>query len=242
MKIDLGQMISILANVGVIAGIVFLGVDAIKTHDDVHKKTIETSTSLLSSADTVLDFGCGSGETSLDIAAQVQRLHGIDTSANMIDLENQKARDRRVDNVDFSKMDVFDQRLGTNSFSAIVAFNIFHLVADLDRVLARLNDLLAAGGLLISQTPCLGDRNFAFRYLITILQKVGVAPAILSLTTNSLESLVSSAHFEIEELKIGMKRMRFNGSSRGRTKVSRLGLSKLRPAHQRAGRMVFHNR
>ena len=66
--------------------------DAIKTHDDVYKKTIETSTSLLSSADTVLDFGCGSGEMSLDIAAQVQRLHGIDTSANMLDLTYQKAR------------------------------------------------------------------------------------------------------------------------------------------------------
>ncbi len=176
--------------------------DAIKKHDDVYKKTIETSTSLLSSSDIVLDFGCGSGEMSLDIAPQVQRLHGIDTSANMIELANQKARDRRIDNVDFSQMDVFDQGLGTNSFSAIVAFNIFHLVEDVSKVLARLNNLLAAGGLMISQTPCLGDRNFAFRYLITILQKVGVAPAILSLTTDSLESLVSSAHFEIDESKI----------------------------------------
>ena len=176
--------------------------DTIKKHDDVYKKTIETSTSMLCSSDTVLDFGCGSGEMSLDIAPQVQRLHGIDTSANMIELANQKARDRRVDNVDFSQMDVFDQVLWTNSFSAIVAFNIFHLVEDVSEVLARLNDLLASGGLLISQTPCLGDRNFAFRYLITILQKVGVAPAILSLTKDSLESLVSGAHFEIGESKI----------------------------------------
>jgi 2-polyprenyl-3-methyl-5-hydroxy-6-metoxy-1,4-benzoquinol methylase len=176
--------------------------DAIKKHDDVYKKTIKASTSLLSSSDTVLDFGCGSGEMSLHIATQVQRLHGIDTSANMIELANQKARDWRLDNVDFSQMGVFDQGLETNSFSAIVAFNIFHLVEDVSKVLARLNDLLAAGGLLISQTPCLGDRNFAFRYLITILQKVGVAPTILSLTTDSLESLVSNAHFEIDESKI----------------------------------------
>ncbi len=79
---------------------------------------------------------------------------------------------------------------------------------DVSKVLARLKDLLAAGGLPISQTPCFGDRNFAFRYLITIFQKVGVAPAVLSLTTilsltmDSLESLVSSAHFEIDESKI----------------------------------------
>jgi ubiquinone/menaquinone biosynthesis C-methylase UbiE len=172
---------------------------AIKEHDDVYRKTIETTVSLLSSSDTVLEFGCGSGEMAVDIAPFVHRLHGIDTSANMIELANQKARDRQVPNVDFSQMDVFDQGLATNSFSAIVAFNIFHLVGDVSPVLARLNNLLAPGGLLISQTPCLGNRNFAFRFLITILQSVGVAPAILSLTADSLESLVSNANFDIGE-------------------------------------------
>jgi len=176
--------------------------DDIKKHDSLYEKSISNTTSLLTSSDVVLDFGCASGEMSLDIAPHVQRVHGIDPSVKMIELANQKALDRRADNITFDHIDAFDQRLSSNSFSAIVAFNVFHLLDDAPKVLAQLHDLLAAGGLLISQTPCLGERSWFFRSLISVLQKVGIAPLILSLTIAELESLVSSSDFEIFETKI----------------------------------------
>jgi 2-polyprenyl-3-methyl-5-hydroxy-6-metoxy-1,4-benzoquinol methylase len=125
----------------------------------------------------VLDFACASGEMSLDIAPHVQRVHGIDLSGKMIELANQKARDRQVDNINFDQIDAFDQRLVSNSFLAVVAFNILHLVDDAPKVLARLNDLLAARGLSISQTPCLGERSWFFRSLISFAKKLRLAPA-----------------------------------------------------------------
>ena len=88
------------------------------------------------------------------------------------------------------------------SFSAIIAFSIFHLVDDIPRVLARLNDLLRPGGLLISQTPCLGERGWIFRSLISLAQKLGLAPTIISLRIAELESLVTSGNFEIIENEI----------------------------------------
>ena len=125
----------------------------------------------------------------------------------MIELANQKAHDRQVDNVVFDQIDAFDQRLIGNSFSAIIAFSIFHLLDDVPKALARLHDLLAAGGLLISQTPCLGERSWFFRSLISLFQKLGIAPPILSLTIAELESLVSSSDFEILETKIWDEKM-----------------------------------
>ena len=176
--------------------------DNIKKHDAIYEKTIGSTKSLLSNSDVVLDFACASGEMSLDIASHVQRVHGIDLSAKMIELANQKARDRQVDNIYFDQIDAFDQRLVNKSFSAVVAFSIFHLVDDIPKVLARLNDLLPPGGLLISQTPCLGERGWFFRCLISFVQKLGIAPPILSLTIAELESLVSSSNFEIFETKM----------------------------------------
>ncbi len=120
----------------------------------------------------------------------------------MIELANQKARDRQVDNINFNQIDAFDQRLVSNSFSTIIAFSIFHLLDDNPKVLARLNDLLTTGGLLISQTPCLGERSWIFRSFISLAQKVGIAPLIISLTIAELESLVSSSNFKIFETKI----------------------------------------
>jgi len=176
--------------------------DDIKKHDSMYIKTINSTKSLLTNSDVVLDFACASGEMSLDIAPHVQHVHGIDISIKMIELANQKARDRQVDNINFDDIDAFDQKLVNNSFSAIIAFNIFHLLEDAPKILARLNDLATTGGLLISQTPCLGERSWFFRALISLAQKVGMAPTILSLTIAELESLVSKSNFEISETKI----------------------------------------
>ena len=107
--------------------------DHVKTHDPLYVRTIDSTKSLLTNSDVVLDFACASGEMSLDIARQVQRVHGIDLSVRMIELANQKARDRQVDNVDFYRADAFDQRLVSSAFSAVTAFNIFHLLDDIPR-------------------------------------------------------------------------------------------------------------
>jgi 2-polyprenyl-3-methyl-5-hydroxy-6-metoxy-1,4-benzoquinol methylase len=176
--------------------------DAIKKHDSIYEKTIESSRELLNRSDLVLDFGCASGEISLDIASHVQRVHGIDTSGKMIELAKEKALKRQIDNIKFDKMEVYDSSLSNNSFSTIIAFSIFHLVDDAPKVLARLNDLITAGGVLITQTPCLGERGWVFRLLISLAQKVGFAPYIRSFTTTELESLVSSGGFEILKTEI----------------------------------------
>ena len=176
--------------------------DAIKNHDDVYDKTIESTKALLSRSDVVLDFACASGEISLDIAPYIQRIHGIDTSAKMIELAKNKSLAREVDNASFDQIDVFEPSLASYSFSAIIAFSILHLVVDARKVLARLNDLMAPEALLITQTPCLGERGWFFRSLIGLAQKVGVAPYIRSLNITELESLVSGSSFEIIENRI----------------------------------------
>ena len=176
--------------------------DGIKNHDAVYDKTIESTKALLCRSDVVLDFACASGEISLDIAPHVQRIHGIDTSGKMIELANEKTRIRQIDNTVFDQMGPFDPSLVRHSFSAIIAFSVFHLVDDAPKVLARLNNLMATGGLLITQTPCLGERGWLFRILISLARKVGIAPYIRSLTITELELLVSSSEFDILESEI----------------------------------------
>ena len=104
--------------------------DKIKKHDSIYEKTIESAKPLLNKSDVVLDFGCASGEMSLDLAPHVQKVHGIDLSVKMIELANQKARDRQIDNISFDQIDVFDQILASNSYSAVIALSIFHLLDD----------------------------------------------------------------------------------------------------------------
>ena len=174
--------------------------DDIAKHGGVYMRTVERTKSLLSISDVVLDLGCASGEFSLDIAPCVQSVRGIDTSTNMIAMATQKASDRSVDNVAFDPNDIFDRSLDAHSYTGVLAFNFLHLVEeDIHAVLNRVNQLLPTGGLLISQTPCLGERGLLFRVFVDFAQKVKIAPPILSLTVPELEAQIAGADFDIVE-------------------------------------------
>ena len=123
----------------------------IQQHGEHYDKSITATLEQLKPADVVLDFGCASGEHALEIAPYVEQVHGIDISTTMIDLANQKARDRNIINATFQRLDVFDDGLQGGSFSAVVAFHVFHLVPSAEDTLRRLNSLLADDGRLISQ-------------------------------------------------------------------------------------------
>ncbi len=50
--------------------------------------------------DTVLDFGCGTGEIALNLAKYSKKVIGVDISKEMIDLLEEKARNENVDNIE----------------------------------------------------------------------------------------------------------------------------------------------
>ena len=114
----------------------------------------------------------------------------------------ERAKPRKPPRRPNTHADVSDQRMLDSSFTAVTALNVFHLLDDIPSVLTRLQDLLAPGGLLISQTPCLGERKWLVRSLIGLAQKIGLAPPIQSLTVTALESLVSESGFELLESEI----------------------------------------
>src|SRR5262245_61803769 len=60
---------------------------------------------------SILDLGCGTGNHALRLAAQGYRVVGIDRSAEMLDIANQKARDQLTD-VSFYQADVRNADLG----------------------------------------------------------------------------------------------------------------------------------
>lgn len=171
--------------------------EEITRHDIQYRRTIKDTVPLLKETDVVLDLGCASGEMCFDLAPKVLRVQGIDTSSGMIELANQKSRARDFENVDFSRSDAFDVDLENGSFSAITAFSVFHLVENLPDVLDRLYCLLMPGGLVISQTPCLRERNWIFRTFVGLAQKTRLAPPILHLSYGDLASLMIRSGFEI---------------------------------------------
>jgi 2-polyprenyl-3-methyl-5-hydroxy-6-metoxy-1,4-benzoquinol methylase len=138
-----------------------------------------------------------------EIADNAKKIHGIDISPRMIDAARKKAAERKIENVDFAHSTIFDERYKKESFDVILAFNILHFLEDTLKVMKRINELLKPGGLIISVTPCLGEKKSfinIFMFLLVFLQtKLGMVPYIRFFRISEFEDLIANGNFQIVE-------------------------------------------
>lgn len=99
----------------------------------------------------VLDFGCGSGYGSAQIAATATAVHAVDVAADAIDYARGKyARD----NLEFHVVGAGDGLpFPDGHFDVVLSFQVFEHVRDADRYLSEARRVLAPHGRLILVTP-----------------------------------------------------------------------------------------
>ncbi|WP_298533461.1 class I SAM-dependent methyltransferase [uncultured Algibacter sp.] len=167
----------------------------------IHNKSRKNTKKYLEKSNVVLDYGCGTGTVSCEIADYVKEIHAIDISSKMIEIATEKAVERKIENVTFSQTDIFDEQLKKESFHRILAFNMLHTIPDPKVVVQRIDELLKPNGLFISVTPCLGGKlsflvGLQIR-LVQILCKIGVIPVpIRRLKSSDLDNLITNGNFQ----------------------------------------------
>ncbi len=174
----------------------------------IHSKTRENTKKYLKDSDIVLDYGCGTGTTSCEIANQVKEIHAIDISSKMIEIAKKKAVTSKVENVNFVQTDIFDERYKKESFDVILALNMLHTVPDIQSVMQRIHELLKPEGLLISVTPSFREKTSFLisiaMYIFHILSKIGIVPIFIKRYRSAdLDDLMEKGNFQtIETEKI----------------------------------------
>jgi SAM-dependent methyltransferase len=88
--------------------------------------------------------------------------------------------------------------VGPGPFDAVLAFNLLHLVTDLDRALELAMQALRPGGLFISKTACIAELNPLIRYLaLPVMRAVGKAPHVLCFDADMLQSAIARQGMDI---------------------------------------------
>ncbi len=167
--------------------------------DQYFVSAVETIKKYLSDSNKVLDFGCGTGIITLDISEKAKEIHAIDTSSKMIEAGKQKARERNIENVKFIQTTVFDEGLRKESYDVILVYSILHYLNKSQEAIHRIAELLKPGGLIISETPCLGEKMTFVITLIFLASKIGVLPPMRFFKTNEVDNLLTEGKFEIIE-------------------------------------------
>lgn len=162
-----------------------------------YERTLDRTRGLLGSSDSVLELGCGTGTTALRLAGDVQAYLATDISAGMIAIANEKHATSPVPALVFRTATAEALTPDPAQFNAVLGFNYLHLVRDLPDTLRRIHALLAAEGLFISKTPCVGDMNPLIRFALPAMRAIGKAPYAGVFRAADLRRQISAAGFDI---------------------------------------------
>lgn len=172
--------------------------DRIEKNDISYKIFIEKAREYIKADDTILDFGCGTELICNEIAENVGIIHAIDISTKMIEISKNKASERKIQNIDFERATIFDEKFKVGSFDAIIAFNIFHLLEEPQKYFQRINQILKPGGLIISSTPCMSEAHL-LNSVLKLFSFIGMTPKLNSFTSSEMEYLLLNESFNTIE-------------------------------------------
>lgn len=169
--------------------------------EHIHSKAREKAAAHLKTTDVVLDYGCGTGTKSCELADLVSEILAIDLSAEMIARAEAKAATNGIKNVRFEQTTIFDKALEKGSFDVIMAFNMLHTIPDSQDVVRRIREVLKPGGLFISVTPCMAEKKSVLVSLqinlFRFLSKIGLVPITFRFYRRSdVDDLIEAQGFQ----------------------------------------------
>lgn len=147
---------------------------------------------------SALELGCGTGSTALRLQPGTANYVATDISSGMIDIANAKIADQDGQTPTFRTAPITTEAYANDSFDTVLAFNLLHLVRDLDDALRTIHAVLPEGGLFISKTPAIGAKWY-YRPMIAAMQLIGKAPHVNYLTVADVDTRIAAAGFRIVE-------------------------------------------
>lgn len=167
-----------------------------------YEATLRRVAELLKPEHEVLEWGCGTGTTALRLAAGTRHYQATDLAPEMIAIAREKLAGQPGLPLQFGVADAAGPALAGGRFDAVLAFNLLHLLPDLQQSLARLIAPLKPGGLFISKTACVGEMNpLLTRLAIPLARLLGKAPPLLIFREPSLRQALEAIGLRIEAVE-----------------------------------------
>ncbi|MDJ0781367.1 MAG: methyltransferase domain-containing protein [Desulfosarcinaceae bacterium] len=166
--------------------------------------------------EALLDIGCGDGKVSARLARVLPlgRVHGIDLSADMIQLARERFDGRSHPNLRFQQMDAARIQLA-RGFDVAFSTAALHWVADHPAVLRGVRACLKPGGRLLFQMGGRGNAQAVYEALQTVVPQGDWRPHLEAvafpyhfLTPAQYEAWLPACGFRLRRAELIPKEMR----------------------------------
>ncbi len=149
----------------------------------------------------VLELGAGTGTTALRLAPLSRNYLATDYADRMIGIAKVRLDAAPVAQLRLKRASIASL-LGTDGpFDTVLAFNLLHLLPDLEDALRAIHQVLRPGGVFISKTVCLRAAPPLIRLALPFLRFVRIAPRMGALSEADLRAAISNAGFEIRAVE-----------------------------------------
>ena len=172
------------------------------TFRGIHRDTVDHISRYLKPTDRVLDFACGTGLISTDIAHRVASVQAIDLSPEMVVRAKANVQAYGVQNVQVSGMDLFDPALEPGSFDVVIAGNVLCYVDNWAQVMQRIQELLPPDGVFLSATDCLGQESSRVGAKKFYQRCIGQMPYVKFFRQTGLEKKIRGSGFHLLETAV----------------------------------------
>ncbi len=144
----------------------------------------------------VLEVAAGTGLVTTAIAEVATQVVATDYADEMVRLLETNIRAAGLANVRCERADIYDLKYNEDSFDAVVAANVLHLLPDMAAALASFRRVLKPSGRLIIPTFCHDENGFS--WMASRVLSVTGFPGHRRFTSKSLRSQLESEGLVIQ--------------------------------------------
>ncbi len=152
----------------------------------------------LTSEMNVLEVGTATGLVARQIAESVKTVVATDISEKMIE---QAKNIKHPENVTFSCANIFELPFEDNSFDAVVASNVLHIIPEPEKALQEIKRVLKTDGLLIAPTFLWKNTTLKGKFQKFFMLLSGI-PVHSQWSDTTYPDFITSNKFEIVNSKI----------------------------------------
>ncbi|MDE0590961.1 class I SAM-dependent methyltransferase [Halocynthiibacter sp. C4] len=174
------------------------------TNEAAYQHKLKTTQSYLTPEMDVLEIGCGTGSTAIVHAPLVRSYLATDFSDKMLAIAKKKVRAAGLSNLTVDKLDIDAMGYEPNSFDAVLAMSILHLLPDYKQVVKQLYEVVKPGGFLISSTVCMSEINglpgIFGNTIVPALSKINLMPPVQRFDKPELEASFTEVGFALDHV------------------------------------------
>ena len=148
----------------------------------------------------VLEVAAGTGLVTATVAQEAREVVATDYAAEMVARLQSRVRAAGLNNVAVEQADLYQLRFEAQSFDAVIAANVLHLVPDLPGALAALRRVVKPGGVLVLPTFCHDETRISWA-LSRMLAITGF-PAARRFTAESLADAVEATGLLLQRVEV----------------------------------------